>query len=161
VVVANGAHQRHFHDILRWHDLYGRLSICDFDERLSRQAYASSDFLLMPSRFEPCGLPQMVGAIYGSLPVVHDTGGLHDTVEHLDPATGTGNGFVFRNYNSAGLAWAIGEAMRFWEAPADLRARQVARVMRDGKARFNHNVCARRYIAIYEKMLRRDLVKPF
>ena len=161
VVVANGAHQRHFHDILRWHDLYGRLSICDFDERLSRQAYASSDFLLMPSRFEPCGLPQMVGAIYGSLPVVHDTGGLHDTVAHLDPAAGTGNGFVFRNYNSAGLAWAIDEAMRFWEAPADLRAREVARVMRDGKARFNHNVCAHRYIAIYEKMLRRDLVKPF
>ena len=51
--------------------------------------------------------------------------------------------------------------MRFWEAPADLRAREVARVMRDGKARFNHNVCAQRYIEIYEKMLRRDLVKPF
>jgi ADP-glucose type glycogen/starch synthase len=161
VIVANGSHQRHFHDILRWHDLYGRLSVCDFDERLSRQAYAASDFTLMPSRFEPCGLPQMIGAIYGSLPIVHDTGGLHDTVAPLDAAGDQGNGFVFRNYNSAGLAWAIDEAMRFWNGPAETRARQIERVMRDGKARFNHQVCARRYIAIYEKMLHRDLVKPF
>ncbi len=161
VVVANGSHQRHFHDLLRWHDLYGRLSVCDFDERLSRQAYAASDFTLMPSRFEPCGLPQMIGAIYGSLPIVHDTGGLHDTVDPLDPEANQGNGFVFKHYNSAGLAWAIDQAIQFWRQPAALRALQVARVMRDGKSRFNHQVCAQRYIAIYEKMLHRNLVKTF
>ena len=161
VVVANGAHQRHFHDLLRWHDLYGRLSVCDFDERLSRQAYAASDFTLMPSRFEPCGLPQMIGAIYGSLPIVHDTGGLHDTVDPLDSGANQGNGFIFKHYNSAGLAWAMDQAMQFWRQPAAQRAPQVARVMRDGKARFNHQVCAQRYIAIYEKMLRRNLVKTF
>ena len=161
VVVANGSHQRHFHDILRWHDLYGRLSICDFDERLSRQAYGASDFILMPSRFEPCGLPQMIGAIYGSLPIAHDTGGLHDTVTPLNLARQQGNGFVFAHYNSAGLAWAIDEAMRFWRQPEAIRTEQVARVMRDGKARFNHQVCAKRYISIYETMLHRDLVKTF
>lgn len=161
VLVANGAYQRHFRDILQMHDLYGRLSVCDFDERLSRQAYASSDFLLMPSRFEPCGLPQMIGVIYGSLPLVHDTGGLHDTVEHINLKAGTGNGFVFRRYSNEGLAWAIDEAMRFWQEPAEVRAREVTRIMLDGKARFNHNVCAQHYIDIYEKMLRRKLVKPF
>ncbi len=161
VLVANGSHQRHFHDILRWHDLYGRLSVCDFDESLARQAYAASDFTLMPSRFEPCGLPQMIGAIYGSLPIAHDTGGLHDTVTPLDVDANRGNGFVFKNFNSAGLAWAIDEAMRFWNLPAELRTAQVARVMLDGKAQFNHKVCAQRYISIYEKMLHRDLVKAF
>jgi ADP-glucose type glycogen/starch synthase len=160
-VVANGPYAKHFYDILQWHDLYGRLAVCNFDETLSRLGYAASDFTLMPSRFEPCGLPQMVGAIYGSLPVVHDTGGLHDTVSHLDAANDRGNGFVFETYDDGGLSWATDEAMRFHALPADVRHRQVERVMRDGKARFNHNVCAQAYIDIYEKMLNRDLVRPF
>ncbi|MDD5705668.1 MAG: glycogen/starch synthase [Kiritimatiellae bacterium] len=160
-VVANGAHQHHFHDILRWHELYGRLAVCDFEESLSRLGYAASDFTLMPSRFEPCGLPQMIGAIYGSLPVAFDTGGLHDTVSHLDVGAQSGNGFLFQHHTSAGLEWAIGEALRFWRLPSDTRAAQVTRVMRESKARFNHHVCAQSYIDLYERMLQRDLVAPF
>ena len=160
VVVANGAHQRHFHDILRWHDLYGRLSVCDFDERLSRQAYASSDFLLMPSRFEPCGLPQMIGAIYGSLPVVHDTGGLHDTVEHLDLAAGTGNGILFETYDPQGLAWAIDQAVSFYALAPAAREKHIARIMTEALASFNHTVTAARYIDLYEKMLNRPFLQP-
>ncbi len=157
-VVANGAHQRHFHEILNWHGLHGRLAVCNFEESLSRLGYAASDFILMPSRFEPCGLPQMVGVIYGSLPIVHDTGGLHNTIDHLDLTGNRGNGFVFRNYNSAGLLWAIDEALRFWQLPVAERQAQVQRVMREGQARFNHQVCARHYIDIYENMLHRELV---
>ena len=56
--------------------------------------------MLMPSLFEPCGLPQMQAPIYGSLAVAHNTGGLHDTVEHLDWNAGRGNGFVFDTYDS-------------------------------------------------------------
>ena len=160
-VVANGPHAVHFHDILHWHNLYGRLAICDFDEDLSRLGYASSDFTLMPSRFEPCGLPQMIGPIYGSLPVAHDTGGIHDTVTHLNAAKDTGNGFLFKFYDDEGLRWAIGEAMAFWALPADVRARHVERIMKDGKARFNHNVCAQAYIDIYQRMLKRDLVTSY
>jgi glycogen synthase len=92
---------------------------------------------------------------------VHDTGGLHDTVEHLDAAAGTGNGFVFRIYDSNGLAWAVSQAMDFHGLPAASRAAQVARVMSESRARFNHSVCARTYIDIYEKMLQRPLVSPF
>ena len=83
-VVADGPFKKHFLEILEFHHLQGRLAVRDFDERLSHLCYAGSDFILMPSRFEPCGLPQMIGALYGSLPIVHDTGGLHDTVSHLD-----------------------------------------------------------------------------
>ena len=79
----------------------------DFDERLSRLAYAASDFMLMPSLFEPCGLPQMTAPLYGSLPVVHNTGGLHDTVRPLDVDQSTGNGFRFDYYSSDGLRWAM------------------------------------------------------
>jgi glycogen synthase len=160
-LVANGPHAVHFHDILNWHGLYGRLAICDFDESLSRLGYAASDFTLMPSRFEPCGLPQMIGPIYGSLPVAHDTGGIHDTVAHLDVARNTGNGFLFAYYDNAGLAWAISEAMKFHALPAEVRAAHVERIMKDGKARFNHNVCAQSYIDIYQRMLKRDLVTSY
>jgi ADP-glucose type glycogen/starch synthase len=159
-VVANGSHQRHFHDIVHRHDLFDRVAVCDFEENLSRLGYAGSDFLLVPSLFEPCGLPQMIGAIYGSLPIVHDTGGLHDTVRHLHPARGTGNGFVFKHYDSAGLAWAIDQAVAFHRLPAETRATHIERVMRDGLANFNHSVCAAEYIDIYERMLQRPLVNP-
>ena len=160
-VVANGQHQAAFHDIVRLHDLKDRVAVCSFDERLSRLGYAAADFILVPSLFEPCGLPQMVGALYGSLPVVHDTGGLHDTVEHLDVAAGTGNGFVFRVYGSEGLELAMDRAMAFHALPAEVRAAQVGRIMRESKARFNHAVCARAYMDIYENMLQRPLVNPF
>ena len=160
-VVANGPHAQYFHDILHMHDLYGRLAICNFDESLSRLGYAASDFTLMPSRFEPCGLPQMVGTIYGSLPVAHDTGGIHDTVTHIDAANDIGNGFLFKYYDNEGLKWAVDEAMRFFRLPFDVRARNIARAMHYGKTTFNHNVCAQAYIDIYQKMLKRDLVKAF
>jgi starch synthase/alpha-amylase len=115
----------------------------------------------MPSRFEPCGLPQMVGTIYGSLPVAHDTGGIHDTVTHIDVAADTGNGFLFKYYDNEGLKWAIDEAMRFFRLPFDVRAHNIARAMHFGKTTFNHNVCAQSYIDIYQRMLNRDLVKAF
>jgi len=161
VLVANGVYQQPFLDILRFHELYGRLAVCDFNQSLSQLAYAASDFTLVPSLFEPCGLPQMVGQLYGSLPVVHDTGGLHDTVEHLDPARETGNGFVFKIYDSRGLEWAMDKAVEFFKRPPEERERNVARIMREGRARFNHETCARSYIDIYEKMLNRPLVRSF
>jgi starch synthase len=146
---------------LRMHELYGRMAVCDFNQALSQQGYAASDFTLVPSLFEPCGLPQMIGQLYGSLPVVHDTGGLHDTVEHLDLAKDTGNGFVFKVYDSHGLSWAMDRAMEFFKRPESERERTVARIMREGRARFNHEACARNYIDIYEKMLKRPLVRSF
>ncbi len=160
-LVANGQHQGAFHDVVRQHDLKDRVAVCNFDERLSRLGYAAADFVLVPSLFEPCGLPQMVGSIYGSLPVVHDTGGLHDTVEHLTADGKRGNGFVFQVYGSEGLEWAMDQAMEFHERPVSQKQTQIARIMRESKARFNHAVCARAYMDIYETMLNRPLVAPF
>ena len=158
IFVANGDFQRYFRDIVNYHQLFGRVAIYDFNERLEHLAYGASDFVLMPSLFEPCGLPQMIGAIYGALPVVHDTGGLHDTVDQLDVKKNSGNGFIFKTYDSAGLFWAIQEAMKFYKIPKNIKSRQIERIMTESAATFNHDVTAQQYIELYEKMLQRPLI---
>ena len=159
VFVANGEYQQHFRDIAQFHNIRNRVAVCDFSEDLEHLAYAASDFILMPSLFEPCGLPQMIAPIYGSLPVVHDTGGLHDTISHLDVPRHTGNGFVFQYYDTAGLSWAIDEAMAFYRLPEAVRQSEVQRIMTESAACFNHPVTARQYIDLYEKMLQRPLIR--
>ena len=71
-----------------------------YNEELSHRVYAGADMLLMPSRFEPCGLSQMIAMRYGTLPIVRETGGLRDTVRPYNKYTGEGNGFSFANYNA-------------------------------------------------------------
>ena len=160
-IIANGAFQQPFWDIRNFHGIGHRLAVHNFDGRLSQLGFAGSDFMLMPSLFEPCGLPQMQAPIYGSLAVAHNTGGLHDTVEHLDVDNHRGNGFVFNTYDSNGLFWAMDQAMAFWHRPAEVREAEVARIMAESLKRFNHEACARQYIELYEQMLHRHLVKDF
>ncbi len=156
-VVASGEFQRHFRDIVARHGLHHRVAVTDFSEALSHLGYAAADFMIMPSLFEPCGLPQMVSPKYGTLPVAHDTGGIHDTVEPLRPELDCGNGFLFEHFTSAGLRWAVDEALRFYCEPDGVRFRQVGRVMREAAMRFNHAATAAAYIALYERMLERPV----
>ncbi len=158
IFVANGEYKRHIADIVNFHGLARRVAICDFDEALARLAYAASDFVLMPSKFEPCGLPQMIGPIYGALTVANDTGGLHDTVRHMDAANNRGNGFLFQVYDATGLFWAVSEAMRFHAEPREVRDAQIQRVMTESRQQFTHSVTARRYMDLYEQMLDRPLI---
>ena len=156
-IVADGDFQKHFHEIVHLHQLDGRVAVHGFSEELSRIGYAASDFMLMPSRFEPCGLPQMVCGIYGSLPIVHNTGGLHDTVQHLDLTNRSGNGFVFDYHDSKGLRWAIDEAMAFYQVKSELRANAVKRVMQEHEKKFTHAAVAESYIELYERLLGHSL----
>lgn len=158
VSVASGEYQKHFHDIVRFHGLERRVAICGFNEGLSHQAFAASDFVFMPSAFEPCGLPQMVGGIYGTLPIVHDTGGLHDTVHPLDPNNNQGNGFLFNVHDANGFKWAIDRAMEFYFLDPDSREIQIHRIMIESVLEFNHSRCAEDYIDLYEKMLQRPFI---
>ena len=160
VFVADGEFQKHFNDIVGFHNLSERVAVCPFNERLARLAYGAADFVLMPSSFEPCGLPQMIGAIYGALPVARDTGGIHDTVTHLDVAKHAGNGFLFKTFDAGGLSWAMDQAMTFYRMPLNKRQRQINRIMMQSAAMFNHQVTAQHYIDLYEKMLRRPLINP-
>lgn len=158
-VVANGEFQQHFFEVVNHHGIHSRVGVCDFSEPMSRLGYAGTDFMVMPSSFEPCGLPQMVSPIYGTLPIVHNTGGLRDTIVPLDLETSTGNGFRFDVFDSAGLRWAIDQAIDFWNLPGGVRAAQISRIMTESKAHFNHAETARRYFDIYEKMLNRPFLR--
>jgi glycogen synthase len=158
VIVASGSFSQHFHEIIAHHGLGGKVAMCDFDESLSRIAYAGSDFMLMPSRFEPCGLPQMVAPKYGSIPIVHDTGGLHDTIHHLHHDGKLGNGFRFEHYSSGGLRWAIDEALKFYQWEPTLKNKTIRRIMKESDIFFNHQTTAAAYIERYEQILGRDVV---
>ena len=81
-----------------------------FDNGLAHQAYAGGDLVLMPSKQEPCGLTQLIGMRYGTVPIVRETGGLYDTVPAYNPETGEGRGFTFKTYNAHDMLDAIRRA---------------------------------------------------
>jgi len=158
VFVADGEYQSVFLDIVNQHGFHNRVAVCDFDERLEHLGYAASDFMLIPSAFEPCGLPQMIASKYGSLPIAHDTGGLHDTITHIDISQNKGNGFLFKVHDAHGLFWAIQEAVAFYHQPTRQKKALIKKVMEDSARRFNYDVTASHYVDLYEKMLERPLI---
>jgi starch synthase len=158
ISVGDGDYFKNFSDIVRFHGFSQRVAVYPFNEGLSHQAFAASDFLFMPSSFEPCGLPQMVGGIYGTLPIVHDTGGLHDTIRQLDSDNNTGNGFLFNVHDSQGLRWAVDKAMDFHFLDSKTKENNLKRIMIDSILEFNHSNCAEKYINLYEKMLKRPFI---
>ena len=89
-----------------------------FDEELAKQIYAASDMFLMPSLFEPCGMEQLIALKYGSIPIIHETGGLKDTIMFYSKYTGNGNGFSFNNYSSEELLDAVNRALDLYKDKA-------------------------------------------
>ena len=85
-----------------------------YDEALAHRIYASADMLVIPSRYEPCGLTQLYALRYGTVPVVRSTGGLKDSVEHFDPESGRGNGVVFEHADVGGLVWGLETALNWY-----------------------------------------------
>ncbi len=158
VIVADGPFHTHLRKIIQTCRLSDHVALCPFNERLARLAYGASNFVLVPTSNEPCGLPQMIGPIYGTFPVTHDSGGVKDSVEQLDTNSQTGNGFLFKELNPSGLCKAIEEAMQFHLLPIIEKERQISRVMDESLSSFNYQVAAKQYIALYEKMLKRPLV---
>lgn len=120
-----------------------------FDETLAQQIYASADLFLMPSRFEPCGLGQIFSLRFGTVPVVRKTGGLADTIRHYDPASKTGNGFLFEDYDSNGLMWALDEALRTYHMGRAEWAQVVQNAMASD---YSWESSAEQYIALYRDL---------
>jgi starch synthase len=102
-----------------------------FKNELAHLIEAGADIFLMPSRYEPCGLNQMYSLRYGTVPVVRNTGGLADTVQQYNPATGAGTGFVFDHFTSDGLRWATEAALRTYDDAAAWRRLQRAGMAQD------------------------------
>jgi starch synthase len=99
-----------------------------YDEDLAHLIEAGSDIFLMPSRYEPCGLNQMYSLRYGTIPIVHRTGGLADSVQHFNPATGQGTGCVFNDFDANAIRWALENTLD-WFADAALWQRIVQNAM--------------------------------
>ena len=112
-VIVLGTGDKQYEDTFRYYEgaYHGTFSACiQYDEARAHRIYAGSDALLVPSRFEPCGLTQLNAMHYGTLPIVRETGGLKDTVEPYNNFTGDGNGFTFDRYDAGLLLDAINRA---------------------------------------------------
>jgi starch synthase len=150
--VLLGTGERHYHDFFRRlgerHPGQAAI-ILAFDAGLAQRVYAGADIFLMPSRYEPCGLGQMIALRYGTIPVVRCTGGLADTVADYRPATGEGNGFVFENYASCACLVALVRAVEAFRRPVEWR-----RLQRRGmEADLTWGASARQYVELYRQAL--------
>ena len=116
-----------------------------FDEGLAHRIEGGADAFLMPSRYEPCGLNQMMSMRYGTLPVVRATGGLADTVMDFDPATGKGTGFAFEPYTPGAMVACLERAVAAYRDSSAWRRLQVSAMKQD----FSWEASAKKYEEAY------------
>jgi starch synthase len=121
------------------------------DEELAHLIEAGADIILMPSRYEPCGLNQMFSLRYGTIPIVRRTGGLADSVEPFDPLTGEGTGFVFDEFTPLALRGAMEQALRIYRDKAAWRRLMSNAMSRD----FSWKAQAGKYVDLYERLVPR------
>lgn len=122
-----------------------------YDESAAKSIYAGSDLFLMPSRYEPCGLGQLIALRYGSVPVVRSTGGLADTVLDHEPITGEGTGFIFKEYSSPALIKTLSRALALYKEPRKWKVLVRTGMQQD----FSWETSAREYEKVYRKALRK------
>jgi starch synthase len=150
--VLLGVGDQHYHEMLRRmaEQRPDQMAVSlTFNPPLAHKIYAGSDMFLMPSRFEPCGLGQMIAMRYGSVPVVRATGGLADTVHDFDPRSGQGNGFAFEAYDPWAFFAAVVRAIETYKH-VDLWRQLQLRGMR---ADFSWDTSARQYVELYHQAL--------
>jgi starch synthase len=147
-MVILGLGEESYHEKLRkLANLYhGRLSVnIKFDNRLAHRIYAGSDFFLMPSLYEPCGLGQLISLRYGTVPIVRKTGGLADTVSEFKADDATGNGFLFTEYTGQAIVGAAERAARVF---SDV---ETFRKLSEGCMQYNYSWAesAKKYHQLY------------
>ncbi|MBT4277627.1 glycogen synthase [Candidatus Falkowbacteria bacterium] len=123
-----------------------------FDAKFANQIYAGSDIFLMPSRFEPCGLGQMIAMRYGAVPIVRATGGLKDTVAKFDNKNKKATGFVFNKFSSDALHRELKRALQIYHN--DKKTWKLVQTQ-GMKQDFSWNVSARKYLKLYKKIIKK------
>lgn len=119
-----------------------------YSDEMARKIYAGVDMFLMPSRFEPCGLAQLISLKYGTVPIVRKTGGLRDTIDIYNKYDGTGTGFGFENYDAGDMLFAINNALEVFEDKPSWK-----KIVRRGmEADFSWLESAKKYIELYKKL---------
>ena len=156
ILLGRGADamEQRFHELERWHWPHFRFHP-HHDMALSHTLYAAGDAVLMPSRWEPCGLTQLYGMRYGTVPIVRAVGGLRDTVVATTQRTlseGTANGFAFEHDTVTGLQWAVDRALdTFYTAPETWRDIQKTGMRRNSA----WHGAAEQYLQVYRRILGR------
>ena len=125
-----------------------------FNLDLAQKIYAGADMFLMPSRFEPCGLSQLISLRYGTIPIVRAVGGLADTIENYDEAKGKGNGFSFKPYESGALLTTIRRAVALYQEQPNQWRQLMVNAM---KCDFSWNRSAQEYVMLYERAIHQNL----
>ena len=123
---------------------------CEFSDDLAHNFYAAGDLLLMPSRFEPCGLAQLIAMRYGTLPVVRECGGLKDSVQPYNRFTGEGTGFGFANYNAHELLFTLQNALTIYREEPEIWQRLMGQAMQQD---FSWQRSAHEYAEVYKELL--------
>ena len=134
-------------DMQRWPGQFGFSS--DYSEDMAAKVFAGSDFYLMPSRFEPCGLSQMMAMRYGTIPIVHETGGLKDSVRAYSDFDGVGDGFSFPEYTGQSLMMSIMAALRVYFCDEETFSLLRRRCMEKD---FSWDRSAQRYLRMYSRI---------
>lgn len=144
-----------FREIQRTHPNQAA-AVIGFNIGLAQRIYAACDMFLMPSRFEPCGLGQLIGLRYGAIPIVRATGGLADTISDYDDKREAGNGFSFEDYSAAALKEAVGRAIDLYHEP-ERWARLVANAMAEDHS---WNRSAAEYVGLYQMAINKKRQIP-
>ncbi|MDP3130029.1 MAG: glycosyltransferase, partial [Bacillota bacterium] len=130
--------------------------VIGYDDSLARRIYAASDVFLMPSKFEPCGLGQLIAMRYGTLPLVRETGGLADSVQPFNEFEGTGTGFSFTHYNAHDMMHVLRYAFTVYR---DQRGAWDAMVRRAMLSDFSWEASAKEYKRLYTNVMKDKGVK--
>ncbi len=149
-LVVLGTGDQHYHQVLQQLEAAHPRQVAvqfTFSDDLSRAIYAGADMLLMPSRFEPCGLNQMIAMRYGCIPIVHRIGGLADTVQDLEEATRSGTGFSFSRYEPDQLVAAIARALEVYKNKAAWHDLMQRAMLTD----HSWDASAEHYVALYHR----------
>ena len=149
--VVLGTGEKEWEERFQWlSTFYPKYISCNFkfDDTLAHQIYAASDFIVIPSRYEPCGLIQMIAMLFGTIPIAHKTGGLKDSIKEGF------NGFLFSAYSSEALEQKVIEAVTMWKKERNAYELMVEHAL---STDFSWKKNAKEYLVLYEKLLENKL----
>ncbi len=158
ILAAKGTLYKVVEEIVQAFNLKDRVVVCEPDNTLSRIAHGASDFILLPSLTQLVGFDQLVGPLYGTLPIARKTKGNQETIIPLDIDHDVGNAFIFDSSDTDGFIMAIDTAMRFYNNLQTVKTRQIQRIMKQSCERLNHRLTAAHYMDLYGRMLKRAFI---
>ena len=159
-VIGNGVERDQTHENILGRNAWisgGKITYQRFSEELSMLGYAAASDVFGASLYEPCGQIDQIGNLFGATATNRDTGGYHDKIQELNlkidgAPEDVGNGFLFRDYDPGGLWHGLAKSVQFHRKPLEVRERQIKRIMRESRKKYNLNAMVDEYVRVYERL---------